>query len=324
MKERLNFLKQLMEKVNFLYTSLEEMIKRQRKIVVFIKYLLFLIVVIYFLKLVYEIKDKIVSYIFNIHLPFAGIAILCIFLSFIIYTMIWHLTLLFLGKGLPFLTLFKINIVSLFFRYLPGGVGDHIGRYAMLSQRGVEKKITIFSIGLLAGMLVFAGILFFFMIHPFPLFHHFGEISNVTFIIGILVVLFILFAPKIIKYILNTSPFGYKEIIFLLILSLLHWILWGTGAFYSVKAIHPISYNLWLKVVSIGVISWVIGFLTPFAPNGIGVRELVFIFLLKEIVPYPIAVSSSLFFRGVGIASDILYGVLILPVFLFLKRRRQE
>ena len=312
-----DFLKHTMERIKLLYKNSEGKTRTPRRVLMSIKYLLFLLVLVYFLKVIFQIKDKIIIHIFNVNLSFVEIGILCIFFSFIIYTILWYLTLSFIGKILPFPTLFEINIISLFLRYLPGGVGDHIGRYAMLSRMGVEKKTIAFSLALLVGMLVFGGILFFFTFSPFYLSRSLRGIFNTPFLLGILVFLFILFAPKIIKHTMNTSSFGYRKIIFLLLLSILHWIIWGSGAFYTVKAFHPLSCNLWLKVVSIATVSWVIGFLTPFAPNGIGVRELVFVFLLKDIVPYSIAVSASIFFRGVTAASDILCGILLLIIYFF-------
>jgi uncharacterized membrane protein YbhN (UPF0104 family) len=56
----------------------------------------------------------------------------------------------------------------------------------------------------------------------------------------------------------------------------------------------------------------VIGFLTPIAPNGAGVREASLIFLLGAILTLPVAIISALSFRLLIIARDLT--VLIMPL----------
>jgi len=53
--------------------------------------------------------------------------------------------------------------------------------------------------------------------------------------------------------------------------------------------------------------SWVAGFLVPGAPGGLGVRESVLIFLLRDSVPAGDAVLGAVLFRIVTLLGDVLF-----------------
>lgn len=59
------------------------------------------------------------------------------------------------------------------------------------------------------------------------------------------------------------------------------------------------------------VISWLIGLITPGAPAGVGVRELVLFFLLKELVSEDILLSVVLLGRIITIGGDVLFYIIL-------------
>jgi hypothetical protein len=67
---------------------------------------------------------------------------------------------------------------------------------------------------------------------------------------------------------------------------------------------------LWIHICGAYVLAWLAGLLTPGAPAGLGVRELVLFFLLKGFVPESDMVLSVLLGRVVTVAGDLVFFVL--------------
>lgn len=59
------------------------------------------------------------------------------------------------------------------------------------------------------------------------------------------------------------------------------------------------------ELAAVAVIAWVAGFLTPGAPGGLGVRELVIVGMAASIVSEPVAIATATVFRGITIIGDI-------------------
>jgi len=54
------------------------------------------------------------------------------------------------------------------------------------------------------------------------------------------------------------------------------------------------------------LLSWVIGYIIPGAPGGIGIREMILMVLLKDMYNENIVAMAPIFFRVIGIISDVL------------------
>ncbi|MES9970924.1 MAG: hypothetical protein ABW092_12895, partial [Candidatus Thiodiazotropha sp.] len=63
----------------------------------------------------------------------------------------------------------------------------------------------------------------------------------------------------------------------------------------------------YLVVLSAFAIAWSVGFLTPGAPSGIGIREAILILLLSPLAGEANALILALLFRLVTIAGDTLF-----------------
>ncbi len=55
------------------------------------------------------------------------------------------------------------------------------------------------------------------------------------------------------------------------------------------------------------VLAWLVGFLTPGAPAGLGVRELALLFLLKGIVNEADLLFAAVLWRGITVGGDVLF-----------------
>jgi uncharacterized membrane protein YbhN (UPF0104 family) len=77
-----------------------------------------------------------------------------------------------------------------------------------------------------------------------------------------------------------TFTVGYGAILRVLVLSVAVWLASGASLYFAARSIGPRWPIDWLTMCGVFAISWLIGFATPFAPAGIGVREGVMIALL--------------------------------------------
>lgn len=290
----------------------------KKKVFKVLKIALFLTVIIFLLKIIVQSKNEIILNIRNANVVFLLLSLLFLSLSFFLQSFIWHLILKTLREDISFFALFEINIIASFLRYLPGGVGDQIGRYSMLSRKNMERKKIVVSISLLMGYTVISGVLLFIIVSPlpFPKFLSHKMALLFTIVIIFLVLIFVVLLPKLISFITGEKETGinHYKIITFITLCLLFWIIWGSAAFYTVMAFHPLPIARLPEVSSMGAISWVIGFLTPFAPNGAGIREVTLIYLLKTLVPYSIGVTASIFLRLIIITRDLIFGMMLILI----------
>jgi glycosyltransferase 2 family protein len=76
-----------------------------------------------------------------------------------------------------------------------------------------------------------------------------------------------------------------------------------------------IGYTLWPTICGAYVIAWLAGLVTPGAPAGIGVRELVLLFLMSGLVSEPDLLLAVLLGRIVSVAGDTMFfsGAWLLP-----------
>jgi uncharacterized membrane protein YbhN (UPF0104 family) len=67
----------------------------------------------------------------------------------------------------------------------------------------------------------------------------------------------------------------------------------------------PLTFILIKQIACIFFMSWLIGFLTPGASGGLGIREAIMIVFLGSIINSEILISSTIFYRLICIAGDI-------------------
>lgn len=96
---------------------------------------------------------------------------------------------------------------------------------------------------------------------------------------------------------LVNPPLRYPIMLGLLAGYLFIWGFVGTAFFVLLHAVCPLSL-VWLPtIVAIYAVSWIAGFLAPFAPSGLGVREGALIFLLGQYLPMPAVTVAAILFR---------------------------
>jgi len=86
---------------------------------------------------------------------------------------------------------------------------------------------------------------------------------------------------------------------------------WGVSFLATVTILgQPFSLSLGVTIVGLYIMSWLIGFLTPGAPSGLGVREIVLLMFLGGIVNEDILISAIVIHRGLQVSGDLFaYGM---------------
>ncbi|MCL2427559.1 MAG: hypothetical protein FWD05_14645, partial [Oscillospiraceae bacterium] len=86
---------------------------------------------------------------------------------------------------------------------------------------------------------------------------------------------------------------------------------WGVSFLATMTILgQPFSLNLGVTIIGIFIMSWLIGFLTPGAPSGLGIREIVLLMFLSGIVYEDILLSAIIIHRLLQVCGDIVaYGI---------------
>jgi len=222
------------------------------------------------------------------------------FLSSAIGIYVWHLILKsYSKKNFKYLFSYYYFVKTEISKYLPGNIFHFIGRQAIasklnLSQKEMVKVSLLFMYIIAVGTVIAATI--------FALFSgvelYFKVLLTLASLLSIASL--VTFFPKVskdIKLIMSgiiVASISLQGILLSII------VVWQLG-----------SYNLviFFKVASIYIISWLIGFVTPGASGGLGVREGAFIAIAKFIhldISSEIVLFSIFFVRFINIFTDII------------------
>ncbi|MEW6264415.1 MAG: lysylphosphatidylglycerol synthase domain-containing protein [Thermodesulfobacteriota bacterium] len=97
------------------------------------------------------------------------------------------------------------------------------------------------------------------------------------------------------------------------ILSLGLWLAWGLSLFSLLKALDPaVSWASLLDITGAYALAWSLGFLTIWAPSGLGVREGFLFVLLAPYAAVPVAMTAALASRLVTVSEDLFWAALAL------------
>jgi len=258
------------------------------------------------------------------------------------YTII--LTLLVFSWG-TFLQIFeKKNFAIIYFiyarsqiaKYLPGNIFHYAGRQTIGYTFGL-KHLPIFMATLLESiLLIMAAILI--AICGIPLLKFIKESWKLLFILEsislVSFVLLIFFLPKILNYFSSLQKiFGkfivldakswFKLISFPLLLYILTFILIGVLLWIIAIFCFKIetSWRTFLAFPTVFAMAWVLGFITPGAPGGIGVREAILIVGLSPFIGKSVASNISILSRIITILGDFFFYLSSYVVPSFLNRR---
>jgi glycosyltransferase 2 family protein len=219
---------------------------------------------------------------------------------------------------LPFGNAFIIFGQAQVGKYLPGNVLQYVGRVALGRSYGVNWEEAVVSMGIELLLVMTTGSLwglFGLLLHPNSIPWLMGKVEGrPPLIYGFLFLLIILLAVTL-AFIKPVRTWLYQRraylhprriagamllysvqfFLFGLLISLLYRALWPGGA--------PVP---WFDFVWGFALAWVVGFVVPGAPGGLGIREVCFVGLFSPGMGEGLAISLAMVLRLVTITGDFL------------------
>jgi uncharacterized membrane protein YbhN (UPF0104 family) len=230
----------------------------------------------------------------------------------------WWLISAFATPSAPVAPVTAAYATSQFAKYLPGNVGQYLARHALLRRLQLPHGALVAAAGLEAASLVVAALAW-----AVPAAGAFlGAILHVSawwvlcalvvvLILGLLTLLVLVMRSRLGEWIPLRRP------------ARLAGVLAAHVGFFGVMvlslvvvaaAMPDVDVSAW-RLTGVATSSWLAGFLVIGSPGGLGVREAVFVELLKGAVPEPTALLLAAAFRVVTLLGDLTFLLLGFLVF---------
>lgn len=231
-----------------------------------------------------------------------NIVLLLLFLVpvYLVNGMSWYLINKSLGANVNYFQSLKVLMFGNFGRFIPGGIWQYAGRIYLAKKEGVDSSLTTVAI--------FIETIFTLIIGSFLIFYS-GffwqlQIKNLILIPGLIVFagIVILFFAKKKQLSFNLN---FKWTPFLLASLLLQFIVDGSILYFLSQNAVALALDLYPMFITIFAISWTLGFLTFFAPSGLGVQEVTMAVLLSNYMPFAVASVIAISFRAILLVAEI-------------------
>ena len=208
-------------------------------------------------------------------------------------------------QPISFLTAFSITGRSQIAKYLPGNVFHYVGKMILAQKAGLRTRIVVMSMLLEIVLLVFTAT----AIGAVGYALSDREYRLYTYLfLAVLVAIPLLW--RVLKSRVPVLSEGIDRVGVGNLLRTVAWqtaslVLFGTTAYLLSRGLWPGVYALgWWEMVWAGSLAWVVGFVTPGAPGGIGVREGLLVALFSSQMGYASAATLFLALRLVQMISD--------------------
>jgi hypothetical protein len=232
------------------------------------------------------------------------------------------------SRRVPFKLVFPVYAKSNIAKYLPGNVAHYVGRQVFGYSLGIkQEKIVaatileiVYSVCVSALLsLLFAGSIFVDVAVRWIRDNGMLVMAGLCILMALLIIGIILYAngkKRLVQQILSAV----KPVEVLRILPLVVPVYCGIFISYGVMFALLMSVNTVVDISNFGIViaasvaSWLIGFITPGVPGGIGVRESVLILMLGPIFSTEIILPAAIIQRVVMIFGDVLAWVASLVI----------
>ncbi len=231
------------------------------------------------------------------------------------------------GLKIPFIKLTRVNTKSNLYKYVPGNVFQYVGKSQIALEENISIKQVSISIVLDLANNVLAG-----CIISIPYFLAYVDLAvvGILILVGLLILMGIYFLLRHKDWFKNyidllKEPRILKCLAITIIYRVVNYLV--TGYIYVVLFL---AQGVTIQTQEIPYIlgaftfAWLVGFLTPGAPAGIGIRESMLLLLLGNSYPETYILSSMIIFRICGIIGDILGYIYAEVVYKIANRKNLE
>nr|WP_321269488.1 hypothetical protein [uncultured Tolumonas sp.] len=208
--------------------------------------------------------------------------------------------------------LIAVYLKTAIFKYIPGNIFHLLGRQVIAKKYGLTDKVLIFSsvIEILILILSSLSLSFFvviFFYDSFTFLNDRGEFYIKTFMVLFFIVMF--FA----SFFFNVYS-KYRYVIFSYFLCVIFFVVVGGITYFLANVLLNINLSYQQSFVFYSI-SWVVGFLVPGAPGGIGIRESIFILLSGGVILEGDAFVLVALLRIINLLGEI-FGFLLASLYL--------
>jgi glycosyltransferase 2 family protein len=235
-------------------------------------------------------------------------------LYFILAAYTWKRNLLMLREHISLTSALRVNALATLPKYAPGKVWGILGKVYLAKKEGISEHGCVITISLETILFLLGGVILFLLTASSVVR---GKIPY-TYYLFVIPVCLIITYPKILIGITNfflklfKRPLidfmpSYLQILELLLLYTLSWVLQGIGIYFLFRSFIPIAIKNLLVLAGVHAFSWVVGFVSIITPAGLGVKEGIFSYLLKSLLPPGIAVLGALIVRIWGTIGELGY-----------------
>ncbi len=237
------------------------------------------------------------------------LSVLVSVLSYFIQIWAWYLITLKLKIAISFKETLESWLYSQLGKYLPGKVWLLLGRFYFYESKGKSKKSISIALYLeTVTIIMAAGLMFLAALAIFREKWLFDSLNQSGGLVLLCLFGFASLHPRVLQKILNwilvrfngepvSLSISYSNVLWILIVSILAWVVGGVGFYLFVDSVYPITSQYLLFLTGALAISSVLGLVAIFAPAGLGVREGTLVYLLSFVMATPVAVIVSILTR---------------------------
>lgn len=245
----------------------------------------------------------------------------------------WHRLIRALGQNVDYLTNLKIWMVSNSARFIPGIIWQYAGRLYFAQRYGVPKVVGMTAIVLESVFVVGLGtivVVITFILGELPVLDYIKKLVMpfialyIVLVVAILVALsskrfinkFALFIRIITgKKIKLTRPrLLFYSLPVLFISFLFQFVTPGSVLFFLARNAIDLSIGIYPIFIGMYALAWLLGYITVFAPSGLGVQEVTLAGLLSLYMPFAIAGIVAIAFRVLLLGSEAVVLMLVLLI----------
>lgn len=240
-------------------------------------------------------------------------------------TLAWQISLRIAGKSVEYAKLAPALLLSQFAKYLPGNVGHHVGRVILAQRMGLSVESIVISMVIDTMILLVAAIACsvpaFAMMLSLLQKHGAGQggrISLVALALVVIALVILMLVPttrrEVGRHGRLVAQLSHRGKLPLFVQgSVVHCFafLFGATTLYLLcSALNESFSATWLSVLGVYTVAWLLGFIMPGAPAGIGIREVALLVGLSPLYGEQQAMAAAATLRLVTTSGDAL-------VFLF-------
>ncbi len=213
-------------------------------------------------------------------------------------------------------TVLSIYLKTVIYKYIPGNIFHFLGRHSLFSSHSIDHKKIAFANALeIIFQLLMVLVIIFFISLFFDCKIDLGSyftLSQTKIVLVLLLLMFVvgvvLFKKKYRDILFQKESFF--KIVFVLLNHVAFLLCSATILFlvYFLLFDLTFSYEIFFSTIFVGLIAWLLGFIVPGAPGGVGIRESIILLLLPKMayISPEIALAGALVYRVITLLGEVL------------------